>query len=88
MADIVDISGFTVINDLNYQSFIPDVAQQSEHGMGLIPRNFVQMPLGALPYAAEYDMPLISEDEIEDRIRTHEKDESSLYHLRQYHKIQ
>ena len=68
-----------VINDSNWQQV---AAAPPSHHYGLVRRDYSAMPLGSLPFAAEYDMPLISVDEIEDRIADQERNKSSLEHIR------
>ncbi len=47
-------------------------------GRGLIPRNYDDIPHGALPYAAPMDVEIIPRTEWKDRIRQREKDRAAL----------
>lgn len=69
------------INDHNWTAFAgnPPPGQ----GMGLIPRDFAQHPVGSLMYAKPFDLPLMTDEEIEAGIREQEANQSSLQHLRE-----
>lgn len=73
MADII------TINDSNYTQFTsPPIGQ----GMGLVPRDFMKFPQGYLMYARPFDLPLYTDQEIQEGIATQEREQSSLQHLR------
>jgi hypothetical protein len=67
------------IDDYNWmQHAAPPVGQ----GMGLIPRDFSRCPVGYLMYAKPFDLPLMTDQEIQDGIVAQEIHKSSLQHLR------
>lgn len=72
-----------VINDSNYRKFLPTKKQAGDRATGLVRRNFKVFPYGSIPYAGQFDMPLMTDEEIEAGIRLQAETESSLWHLRQ-----
>lgn len=72
MADIITISDNTDIP-----------APPPGQSMGLIPRDFMRCPVGYLPVARPFDMPLLSDQEIEEGIKRQEEEKSSLQHVRE-----
>jgi hypothetical protein len=71
-----------VINDSNFHLMLSPVVNGETKEMGCVPRNFAAMPYGSLPYAAPFDMPLMSDQEIEDRIADQARNKDSLEHIR------
>lgn len=53
-----------------------------KHTTGCIPRDYQAMPFGSLPFAAEWDMKEMSDEEIEQGIADQERHKSSLEHIR------
>lgn len=70
-----------IINDRNYKKVLSDI-KAAGNAMGCIPRDYSAMPFGALRYAAEWNMPEMSDEEIADRIADQERNKSSLEHIR------
>ena len=69
-----------IINDQNYQAVLTAPPGRE---FGCVPRDYHAMPFGSLPFAAEWDMPIIPEAEWDDRIADQERHKSSLEHIRQ-----
>jgi hypothetical protein len=73
------VGNLITIDDHNWMQH---AAPPSGQGMGLIPRNFNKCPVGYLMYAKPFDLPLMSDQEIEEAIVAQERDQSSLQHIR------
>lgn len=72
-----------VINDRNYKRFLSgQVVDGDQKSYGLKPRNFKTHPTGYSAAAPVFDLPLMDDAEIADRIKEQEKYQSSLYHVR------
>lgn len=69
------------INDTNWQSSIVDPPPGA--GMGLVPRDFSLYPIGYLMHAKPFDLPLLTDQQIEDGIKRQEAEKSSIMHLRE-----
>lgn len=54
-----------IINDINCSDYLTPPHGQS---MGLVPRNYMQCPVGYLPCAKPFDLPLIPESEWQSRL--------------------
>lgn len=57
-----------IINDSNYGDFINPVVNGEVKAMGCIPRNYMRCPVGYLPCAKPFDLPLIPESEWQSRL--------------------
>lgn len=60
----------------------PFPAPPPGQSMGLIPRDFMRCPVGYLPVARAFDLPLMTDEEIEEGIKRQEAEQSSLQHVR------
>ncbi len=60
-----------IIDDNNWSDVIDEAQNTSEHGFGLIPRDYDEVPLGSMPYTAPFaeSMPIIQKSEWADRIK-------------------
>ena len=67
-----------IINDTNAWL----LSAEREHSRGLIPRDFKRHPIGFHPNAKPFDIPLIPEDEWEDRLRARIADKAQLSDVR------
>lgn len=78
------MANIITINDSNWQTFAaPPPGQGSPtEGMGYVPRDFAKYPQGYLFCAKPFDLPLMTDDEIEAAIIAQETNKSSLQHLR------
>jgi hypothetical protein len=57
-----------IISDANAHEFIAPVVDGERKSHGLIPRNFMRCPVGYLPCAKPFDLPLIPESEWQARL--------------------
>lgn len=57
-----------LIHDGNFQLFIEPVVNGEKKSQGLIPRDFGKYPVGYLMHAKPFDLPLIAENEWQDRL--------------------
>lgn len=73
MADII------TINDQNWQTYAQPPSGQ---GMGLVPRDFAKYPQGYLMCAKPFDLPLMTDEQIQAGIVAQEANKSSLQHIR------
>lgn len=67
------------INDQNWQM---DAAVPPGQAMGLIPRDFRQYPVGYMMYAKPFDLPLLTDEQIEAGMKRQADEKSSLIDLR------
>jgi hypothetical protein len=67
-----------IINDKNAWL----LAAEKGHSRGLIPRDFKRYPIGYHPNAKPFDIPLIPQDEWEDRLRARIADKAQLSDVR------
>ena len=73
------MANIITINDQNWQQH---AAPPSGQGMGLVPRNFAKYPQGYLMCAKPFDLPLLTDEQIEAGIVAQEQNKSSLQHIR------
>lgn len=71
-----------VINDSNYSDFVDPIVDGEGRKRGLIPRDYSDVPVGAIYGAKPFDLPLIPEDEWEDRLQERIKQKAQLSDLR------
>jgi hypothetical protein len=67
------------INDTNWQT---DAVVPPGQAMGLVPRDFRQYPVGYMMYAKPFDLPLLTDQQIEEGIKRQADEKSSLMDLR------
>lgn len=75
------MSNLITIGDHNWTAFAQN--PPPGQGMGLTPRDFAKYPQGYLMWAKPFDLPLMTDDEIEEGILKQEAEKSSLQHLRE-----
>jgi hypothetical protein len=57
-----------IINDSNFQQALSPIIDGERKGHGCIPRDFMRCPVGYLPCAKPFDLPLIPESEWQERL--------------------
>lgn len=71
-----------IINDQNYGDFINPVVNGEVKAMGCIPRNYMKCPVGYLPCAKPFDLPLIPEGEWQTRLDEQKANKAQLSNIR------
>src|SRR5438105_14137459 len=71
-----------IINDLNAHLFINPVVDGERKAHGLMPRDYMRCPVGYLPCAKPFDLPLIPESEWQARLDAQIATKSQLSDIR------
>jgi hypothetical protein len=71
-----------VINGRNYRQFLSPEVEGEKKARGLIPRPYKTCPVGYLPCAKPFDLPLIPQSEWQDRLDQQVKNKSQLSDVR------
>lgn len=64
-----DIGKMPVISDKNYKDFLDPVVDGQKVGRGLIPRDYNTHPVGSIPRAVKFNLPIMSRQEMKERIK-------------------
>lgn len=71
-----------IINDQNYHEVIEPTINGDKKAMGLVPRDYAANPVGYLACAKPFDLPLIPEDEWEERLKEQKARKATLKDVR------